>query len=311
MPLRRDEISKKVIGSQRGAFKTVFEEAQKILRGTFGMELVELPSRTATHDTAGGATGRDKPPQEKAGTQNGDEGAGDRQAVTGLKKKGAVYVLRLFPTFPAPSPVFQIDVCSDGPSATSQGSKTYILRSALDSVLIERTTSTNKRILEAEAAEAPDDVDGTDPGMRTYGCLIAWNSADQLSALGILHVILALILVSGKIISDSATPSPFLLRFSPFSHLSSIFYSYVTGLTSSYSGPSYAPSQAAPPSSSTTRAPRTFPTPHTDPRCISLSTPAPRLPRPYAHRCGWKRGRGYLAEARSWPWCHAAGWWRR
>lgn len=102
MPLRRDEISKKVIGSQRGAFKTVFEEAQKILRGTFGMELVELPSRTATHDTAGGATGRDKPPQEKAGTQNGDEGAGDRQAVTGLKKKGAVYVLRLFPTFPAP-----------------------------------------------------------------------------------------------------------------------------------------------------------------------------------------------------------------
>ena len=95
----------------------------------------------------------------------------------------------------------------------------YILRSALDPVLIERTTLTNKRILEAEAAEAPDDVDGTDPGMRTYGCLIAWNSADQLSALGILHVILALILVSGKIITDSATPFLFPLRFSPFSHI--------------------------------------------------------------------------------------------
>jgi hypothetical protein len=95
-------------------------------------------------------------------------------------------------------------------------SKTYILRSALDPVLIERTTLTNKRILEAEAADAPDDVDGTDPGTRTYGCLIAWNSADQLSALGILHVILALILVSGKVINDSGSPSPFLLRFSPF-----------------------------------------------------------------------------------------------
>ena len=56
------------------------------------MELVELPTRAATHDTAaaaGGATGRD-------GTQNGDEGAGDRQTVTGLKKKGAVpYLLAL------------------------------------------------------------------------------------------------------------------------------------------------------------------------------------------------------------------------
>ncbi len=48
MPLRRDEISKKVIGSQRGAFKTVFDEAQNILRATFGVELVELPTRAAT-----------------------------------------------------------------------------------------------------------------------------------------------------------------------------------------------------------------------------------------------------------------------
>jgi hypothetical protein len=105
MPLRRDEISKKVIGSQRGAFKTVFEEAQKILRGTFGMELVELPTRTATHDAAGGATGKDKT-QEKAVTQNGDEGTGDRQAVTGLRKKGVVYVLSLC-DFPAPPQPFK------------------------------------------------------------------------------------------------------------------------------------------------------------------------------------------------------------
>lgn len=94
--------------------------------------------------------------------------------------------------------------------AVSQGSKTYILRSTLDPALIERTTVTNKRILEAEAAEAPDDVNGAEPGVRTYGCLIAWNSADQLSALGILHVVLALILVSGKVISDSASPALFL-----------------------------------------------------------------------------------------------------
>ncbi|KAF8465443.1 MAGE-domain-containing protein [Russula ochroleuca] len=172
MPLRRDEITKKVMGSQRGAFKTVFEEAQNILRGMFGMELVELPTRAAAHDSAGGGTGRG----EKAGTQNGGEGedgAGGRQAVTGLRKK-----------------------------AVTQGSKTYILRSTLDTALIERAALTNKRILEAEAAEAPDDVDGAEHGVRTYGTLIAWNNADQLSALGILHVILALVLVSGKVISD-------------------------------------------------------------------------------------------------------------
>jgi hypothetical protein len=103
MPLRRDDISKKVIGSQRGVFKVVFDEAQKILRGTFGMELVELPTRAATHDTvaaAGGASGRDRTQQEKAGTQNGDEGAGDRQTVTGLKKKG---VAKLLPALSLPS----------------------------------------------------------------------------------------------------------------------------------------------------------------------------------------------------------------
>jgi len=86
--------------------------------------------------------------------------------------------------------------------AVSQGSKTYILRSTLDPALIERAALTNKRILEAEAADAPDDVDGAEHGVRTYGSIIAWNSADQLSALGILHVILALILVSGKVITD-------------------------------------------------------------------------------------------------------------
>ena len=164
--------------------------------------------------------GKDKN-QGKAGTQNGDEGAGGRLAVTGLRKKGAVYVHS--PSrcnSPAPLPVFQIDLCSDRPPAVSQCSETYILRSVLDPVPIERTTLTNKPILEAEAAEAPEDVDGTNPGMRTYGCLIAWNSADQLSAPGILHVILALNLVGGKVITDGTTPSLCLLRFSPFSHLS-------------------------------------------------------------------------------------------
>ena len=101
--------------------------------------------------------------------------------------------------------MFGLTVCAFGCPAVSQGSKTYILRSTLDPALVERAALTNKRLLEAEAADTPDDVDGAEQGVRTYGTLIAWNSADQLSALGILHVILALVLVSGKVISDSAS----------------------------------------------------------------------------------------------------------
>lgn len=37
---------------------------------------------------------------------------------------------------------------------------------------------------------------------RNYGSIISWSTADQLAALGLLHVILALILVNGRSISE-------------------------------------------------------------------------------------------------------------
>ena len=51
---------------------------------------------------------------------------------------------------------------------------------------------------------------------RNYGSIIAWSSADQLAALGLLHVVLALILVNGRAISERtssfpSSPRPFLL----------------------------------------------------------------------------------------------------
>ena len=93
------------MGSQQqqrggGAFKAVFEQAQSILRATFGMELVELPTRGTAmqqHDAVDKVQERARTQtQTQAQMQNGEEGggggggAGDRQAVTGLKKKGAV-----------------------------------------------------------------------------------------------------------------------------------------------------------------------------------------------------------------------------
>lgn len=47
-PIRRADISAKVLGSQSRQFKSVFKSAQTALRSTFGMELVELPARERT-----------------------------------------------------------------------------------------------------------------------------------------------------------------------------------------------------------------------------------------------------------------------
>ena len=90
MPLRRDELSQKAMVSQRGTFTAVMYETHIILRSTFGMELVELPTRTAAREASGaGPAGQDEN-QDKTGTQNG-ENTGEWQTVTGLKKKGALF----------------------------------------------------------------------------------------------------------------------------------------------------------------------------------------------------------------------------
>jgi hypothetical protein len=44
-PIRRADISEKVLGSQGREFKTVFDQAQQDLRAVFGMELRELPAK--------------------------------------------------------------------------------------------------------------------------------------------------------------------------------------------------------------------------------------------------------------------------
>ncbi|TFK51291.1 MAGE-domain-containing protein [Heliocybe sulcata] len=77
--LRRDEINKKVLGSNTRSFTAVLEQAQMILRKTFGMELVELRSR--------------------AGLEQEDNANADGEERTGLKKKAAAagsktYILR-------------------------------------------------------------------------------------------------------------------------------------------------------------------------------------------------------------------------
>ncbi|KAH9850455.1 MAGE family-domain-containing protein [Lenzites betulinus] len=158
-PLKRDEISKKVLGTSSRSFNVVFAAANAILQKTFGMELVEL------HSTAA-----DKEISEKDA---------EMLKTAGVKKK-----------------------------ATSTGTKNYILRSVLDAAIIEKALSPDADIRELEQSEHPDAneefaEDDNTIGTRSTGSIFAWHNADQLPSVGILYVILALILVEGRVINDN------------------------------------------------------------------------------------------------------------
>ena len=82
----------------------------------------------------------------------------------------------------------------------------------MDTTIIEQAALSDERLLEEEIAEGPDDDDDDDMP-RNYGSIIAWSTADQLAALGLLHVILALILVNGRVISECASLRCLLVLF--------------------------------------------------------------------------------------------------
>ena len=83
----------------------------------------------------------------------------------------------------------------------ASGSKSYILRSMLDPIIIDYAALTDQDIYEQEIEDLHEG--GDDLSLVTYGSIISWNDSDQLGSLGILYVVLALILVSGRVIADS------------------------------------------------------------------------------------------------------------
>ncbi|KAJ7479783.1 hypothetical protein FB451DRAFT_1449094 [Mycena latifolia] len=79
--------------------------------------------------------------------------------------------------------------------------------------IIAQAALTHEAIFEAEAVDAASDDDDDDDefgGSAAHGSIISWSSADQLGPIGILYVILALILVRGRVMSDR---EPFALSF--------------------------------------------------------------------------------------------------
>lgn len=86
-------------------------------------------------------------------------------------------------------------------AVATSGSKSYILRSTLDPIILDYAALTDQEVYEQEIEDLPEGAD--DAALVTYGSIISWSDSDQLGSLGILYVILALILVSGRVIADS------------------------------------------------------------------------------------------------------------
>ncbi|KAJ3718087.1 MAGE-domain-containing protein [Lentinula guzmanii] len=205
MPLRRDDISKKVFGPSSRAsrpFNRVLERAQFILNRTFGMELVELQSRAALDKAAAAPdpTALNEEQEEEEEEPAATQGKG-RGKATGLKKK-----------------------------ALPVGGKSYILRSILHPTIISFAALPDEEILSAELDDAPDELNDDDDGtpapsqtpgghrQRAHsasnpspqtctGTLLSFSSStlpalENVGALGVQYVLLSLILASGRLMSD-------------------------------------------------------------------------------------------------------------
>ncbi|KAF8509864.1 hypothetical protein BU17DRAFT_55814, partial [Hysterangium stoloniferum] len=82
-------------------------------------------------------------------------------------------------------------------------SKQYVLRSILDPIIIEAVSVHDDEIEEAEKKEIAEWFP-QDESRQPEGTLVAWRDGgdDQLTMAGILHVLLAIILVNGRVLTD-------------------------------------------------------------------------------------------------------------
>lgn len=152
----------------------VFIRAQEILRTTFGVEMVELQSRAAIAQDAEDP----EPPQV-------DTKKGKKPTAAGKRAPGG-------------------------------GAKAYIIRSLLDPALIALANAPDRELCRLEAARAePAHEDfaalyggdeDEDDSTRSTGAILAWDRSDEVASVGVLYLILAFILVEGRVIRDRESP---------------------------------------------------------------------------------------------------------
>jgi len=95
----------------------------------------------------------------------------------------------------------------------TSSSKTYILRNTLPSALIEAMMFHDPETRNAAYGARDPDDDAKADDMRPDDTLVAWKLGDNVAAIGILHVILALILANGRSIPERAYQAVLFLTF--------------------------------------------------------------------------------------------------
>jgi hypothetical protein len=92
----------------------------------------------------------------------------------------------------------------EGKKKAAGGTKSYILRSVLDSELIEAANASHADInREENAVRQDDDGDFTEDNVPKEDTILAWGRSDHIGSVGFLAVVLALILVNNKELEDS------------------------------------------------------------------------------------------------------------
>lgn len=185
--IRRDDVRANVLDDKTSrVFAPVFNAAQKMLHQTFGYHMVELRAKGA--DNAELAKQAQEVLRAAASSANG------------LRPRGQ-------------QPVEDTSAADGGP-----GTNQWVLRSALSPTLIKELVSADEKLSNAyaEASSSSSSSSSTQRRRRAASetkAAVDWNRADhQDGEMGLLYIILALILVNGRTITDGKYGQAALLR---------------------------------------------------------------------------------------------------
>ncbi|KAN0065774.1 hypothetical protein ACQY0O_000904 [Thecaphora frezii] len=172
-PIRKDNISKRVLNGRQGAsaFPVIFNKAQKMLRNTFGYTLVEL--RPLGVDNQQFRTQN----ETATDTQDAESSTASRCHTVDKSKQSQ----------------------REDATKANPATKSWMLRSALPSRLIRKLALGDNQL--SDALNEGDEM--TAVGADEEGTVLDWKKADrQLGSFGLLYVILSLILLNGRVIGQ-------------------------------------------------------------------------------------------------------------
>lgn len=216
--LKRDDINKKVMGpGQARNLDAVLKKANKYLRKTFGMQLVPLYPREMDDDDGAddvnNANGNNADEQDDEGEGSGDaDGADDdddddQERRRKKKKRAAAAAKKRAAAAKAKAKT------GGGAGAGSGPAKSFALRTLLPDALVRAAVAPAPFEPEVDARNVADLQAALGSGgakrhewkewKMTRDEIVDWQTGpEQRTLMGILHIVLALIMVNERVLTD-------------------------------------------------------------------------------------------------------------